>query len=675
MNTLLKLPKLLRFLLLFITSLTLLFVLMRVAFFIAFNDPSSPLTLHDLFKSMWLGLRFDLRMVVFMILPLFFLGWIKGLSPFKYRAAHYFWLAYLSLVFAAYVMFYVFDFGHYSYLRTRLDFTALRFLENLDISAEMVWQSYHVLWIVLGILLANLVFIFLTSRLFKIITDQKNVNLTPLSGLIFSFIAFVALFIAGYSKFSQYPLRWSDAAFSKHPFATQLTYNPIHYFLDTVKNGRVAYDEAKVREYYPVIADFLGVADKNVKTLNFQRRVLPAHPVGKQPNIVIIIMESFASYKSSVSGNPLNPSPNVKYLADNGLYFKNYFSPATGTARSIYCTLTSLPDVELQGTSSRNPLIVNQHSIAHDFNSCEKSYFIGGSASWGNIRGMLSQSLDNLALYEEESYSAPRTDVWGISDIDLAREANGYLSKMKEPFFSVIQTSGNHRPYTIPKESYGFQEKLNIDENEIKKYGFESLNEYNSFRFMDYSIGHFMEEAKKSGYYKNTIFVFYGDHGISGNTGEHVTKGENSSALDLGALRVPFIIYSPLITEPKVYERVVSEADVLPTIASMLNISYVATTMGRDMFDAQFDDKRYAFTITHSSNPFIGLVGDKYYFKSRYDGTMSGLYDIYSSEPLKNYASEQPELFKKMKDLTYGIYETSKYIPYFNKREDVKNIK
>ncbi len=673
MNTFLKLPKLLRFLLIFIPSLTLLFVLLRIAFFIVFSDASSPLTLHDLLKSMWIGARFDLRMVVVMALPLFLFGWIKWLSPFKYQMAHYGWLFYLAVVFFAYGMFYVFDFGHYAYLSTRLDFTALRFLENLDISAEMVWESYPVVWILLGIVVTNLIFIFLTSRLFKIITEQKKCTLTLPHAIIFAVLSFLLLFIAGYSKFSQYPLRWSDAAFSKHPFATQLAYNPIHYFLDTIKNGRVAYDMAKVREYYPMMSDFLGVTNQDAKTLNFQRRVLPTHPIGSQPNVVIIIMESFASYKSSLSNNPLNPSPNIKYLADNGIYFKNYFTPATGTARSIYCTLTSMPDVELQGTSSRNPLIVNQHSIAHDFSSCSKSYFIGGSASWGNIRGMLNQSLDNLNLYEEEAYSAPRTDVWGISDIDLAREANGYLSKMKEPFFSVIQTSGNHRPYTIPKESYGFQERLNISEEEIQKYGFDSLAEYNSFRFMDYSIGHFMQEAQKSSYYKNTIFVFYGDHGISGNAGQHVSKGESSSALDLGALRVPFIIYSPLIKEPKMYDKVVSEVDVLPTIASMLNISYVATTIGRDMFDEKYDDKRYAFTITHSSNPILGVLGEKYYFRTRQDGTMSGLYDAYSDDPLKNHASEQPELYKKMRDLTYGIYETSKYIPYFNKREDVKN--
>lgn len=674
MTIFVKLPKLLRFLLIFIISLTLLFVVMRTAFYIVFNDASAPLVFADFMKSMWLGLRFDLRMVVVMVAPLFLLGAMKWISPFKSNLARYIWLGYLSGIFAFYVMFYVVDFGHYAYLNTRLDFTALRFLENAAISAEMVWQSYPVVWIVFAIVLANLLFIYATNKLFKVIQNQNDVQLSLMRGFAFGIGAFVLLFIAGYSKFSQYPLRWSEAAFSKHPFATQLAYNPIHYFFDTWKNGRVSYDEKKVREYYPIIADFVGVEEKNATSLNFKREVKPLHPIGEKPNVVIVILESFATYKSSVSNNPIDPSPYFNELAKNGLFFKNYFTPATGTARSIYCTLTSMPDVELQGTSSRNPLIVNQHSIAHDFKGYEKAYFIGGSASWGNIRGMLNQSMDNLHLYEEGAFESPKSDVWGISDIDLFREAHKALQSMKEPFFSVIQTSGNHRPYTIAANSYGFEVRKDVTDAEVKKYGFASVEEYNSFRFMDYSIGHFMELARQSDYYKNTIFVFWGDHGISGSTGEHVTQGEASSKLDTGALRVPFVIYSALIKEPKVYDKVVSEVDALPTIASLANIPYTATTLGRDMFDTRYDDKRFAFTINHSSNPFIGLIGEKYYYRTRVDGTLAGLYDLYSDDPLADHSKEKPELMQKMKDLTYGIYNTSQYIPHFNKREDTKAL-
>ncbi|MEA2092057.1 MAG: LTA synthase family protein, partial [Campylobacterota bacterium] len=467
-------------------------------------------------------------------------------------------------------------------------------------------------------------------------------------------------------------LRWSEAAFSKHPFATQLTYNPIHYFFDTWKNGRVSYNKKKVTEYYPLIADYIGVKEKDKSKLNYHRAITPKHPIGKKPNIVMVLLESFASYKSSISENPIDPSPYVSDLAKNGYFFKNFFTPSTGTARSVYTTVTSLPDVELKGTSSRNPLVVNQHSIAQDFIGYEKSYFIGGSASWGNIRGMLNQSMDNLKLYEEQDYDSPRADVWGISDIDLFREAHKGLLTMKEPFFSVIQTSGNHRPYTIPDDSYGFESRYDISEEEIKKYGFDSIEEYNSFRFMDYSVGHFMKLAGKSDYYKNTIFIFWGDHGISGRTGKHTHPGESTSKLGLGSYRVPFVIYSPLIKEPKVFDKVVSEIDVLPTIASMANISYTATTLGRDAFDETFDDSRYAFTIYHKPNPTIGLIGEKYYFRTKADGTGASLFDIYSDTPLKDHSSENIELTQKMKELTYGIYETAKYIPYFNKREDAR---
>jgi len=211
-----------------------------------------------------------------------------------------------------------------------------------------------------------------------------------------------------------------------------------------------------------------------------------------------------------------------------------------------------------------------------------------------------------------------------------------------------------------------------VSEKEVLKYGFHSVDEYNSFRFMDYSVGHFMELARQSDYYKNTIFVFWGDHGISASTGQHVTSGEGRSKLDLGALRVPFVIYSPLIKTPQIYDKVVSEVDALPTIASLANISYTATTLGRDMFDSRFDNKRYAFSITHSPNPLIGLISEKYYYRTNADGTNAALYEIYSDTPLKDHSKENEEIANKMRDLTYGIFETSKYIPHFNKREELK---
>ncbi len=667
-----NMPKILKFILLYVLSLTLLFVFMRLLFYILFDAPDAPLPSSDFWTSMWLGFRFDLRVAVATVLPLFFLGWIKWLNPFNFTPIRVLWHSLLTVVFALISLAYIIDIGHYAYLNSRLNFTAMRFVEDAAISADMVWESYPVIWITLGWFLSIALFVWTLEKIHRYVAQSKPKRLKIWQGVIVGFAAFLIVFIAAYSKFSQYPLRWSEATFSKHPFAAQLAYNPVHYFFDTWKNGRINYNRKDTKKSYATIADFLDVPDKNSKTLNYQRHFPAKKGLGNKPNVVLIIVESYASYKTSVSGNPLNPTPHTKALADSGYYFKNFFTPSTGTARSIYTTITSMPDVELHGTSSRNPLIVDQHTIMDEFDGYEKFYFIGGSASWGNIRGILTKNIKGLHLYEEEDYASPRNDVWGISDLDLFREADAVLKKEKKPFFAIIQTSGDHRPYTIPDESYGFELQHPGDEN-AKRYGFHDEAEFNAYRLMDYSIQYFSKLAKESGYDQDTIFALWGDHGIDGFAGEHTFKGESSSKLALGSHRVPFIIWSPgLIKEPKVIDTVVSEVDVLATMAGLSGQAYTATTMGRDMFDTRYDDKRYAFTIVHTNPPRIGMIDKEYYFKMLSDGSNAGLYGIYSDDPLHDVSSEHPQLTDKLRDLALSYYKTVQYMAYHNKEADVK---
>ncbi len=678
-NTLIKrtwanTPKILRYILLLVGSLTSLFALLRLIFWMIYGDANAPLSTGDFFQAMWLGLRFDLRIAITIILPLFFLGWIKALNPFASRAFHAIWQSYLALAFSLIAMFYIVDFGHYAYLNSRLDFTATRFLEDAAISAVMVWESYPLVWILLAYAAVIFGFVCLIKQFHKRVALSSPKTLTRPRGALVGFIAFLLIGLGIHGRFSQYPLRWSEAAFSKHPFAAQLTYNPVHYFFDTWKNGRVNYDLEATRESYERIADFLGVADedKDPSSLYYQRHVPAKTGLGNQPNIILILVESYASYKTSLSGNPLDPTPFTQSVADQGYYFKNFFTPSTGTARSVFTTITGMPDVELVGTSSRNPLIVDQHSIMNEFTGYEKYYFIGGSASWGNIRGILTKNIEGLKLYEEGDYSSPRNDVWGISDIDLFREAHALLEKEDKPFIAIIQTSGNHRPYTIPDESYGFKLRHPGDE-QVQSYGFQDEEEFNAYRLMDHSIAHFSALAKKTGYDKNTIFALWGDHGIDGFTGEHTFKGESTSYLGLGSYRVPLVIWAPeLIAEPKVFDTVVSEVDVMASIAGLVGQEYTATTMGRDIFDRRYDDRRYAFTIQHSTPPRIGLIGEDHYFNILADGTHGGLYAIRSDTPREDLSSQHPELAKKIKSLTFAYYKTAQYMLHHNEQSQVK---
>jgi phosphoglycerol transferase MdoB-like AlkP superfamily enzyme len=666
-----KLPPFLQMFFTLLASVTALFFLLHIIFYFIFEPKELPLSTGDLATALWLGFRFDLRVAIALLLPLFFVGWIPWISPLRSKLFLYLWTIIITLGFSVLALIYAVDFGHYSYLALRIDFSAMRFLEDAAISAQMLWESYPVVWILIGYAMSIRLFYFLLVRHFEHYATIKAYPLSKAKLILISFISFLAVVVGAYSKLSQYPLRWSDAAFSKHPFAAQLAYNPAHYLFDTWKNGRISYNLEDTKKYYPIISDFLHVDKPNVATLNYQRDRKVA-PLASKRNVVLILVESYAMYKTSMSGNPLDPTPFSNKMAKEGLYFPNYFTPSTGTARSVFTMITGIPDVEAKGTSSRNPLIVDQHTIMNEFEGYEKFYFLGGSASWGNIRGILSKNVDNLHLYEEGSYSSPRNDVWGISDIDLFREANTVFKEQKKPFFAIVQTSGNHRPYTIPEHSYGFELKHPGDEA-VKPYGFESEEEFNAYRLMDHSIKHFIEIAKEAGYAENTIFAFWGDHGLNGYAGKHSPKGESTSELILGSHRVPFVIWSPkLIKAPKVIEKTASEVDVMPTIAALAGQSYTTMSMGRDLFDSNYDESDYAFTIMHGQNPRIGVVSDKFYFFMNLGLDEGSLHEVYSGTPSVDVSAEHPELTERLKALTLGYYKTAQYMPYHNKRSDIE---
>lgn len=647
---------------------------LRLLFWLKFNNPVDPISSNDLLWSFYLGMKFDLQASLGTLLPVLLLGWIKPLHPVYSQFGKRLWAVYISLAFILMYLVYITDAGHYAYLQQRLNATALRFLENPFISANMVWETYPVISGGLLFIFINAVTIFLFVKLTGQINSSESVRSywsqkrwyqKTMLVLLTIFVVFFALM----AKISWYPLRWSDAFFSTHAFSAQLASNPVIYFSNTLKNVAETYDMDAAKQAYPVMTDFLAIQQPQLSTgekLNYDRRYEFAQNNNKT-NIIVVILESFASYKTSLSGNPLDSTPNIARLASDGYYFKNFFTPSTGTARSIWTFVTGLPDIEKNKTSSRNPLIVNQHTIINAFNNHKKLYFLGGSASWANVRGILSANLPDLRLYEEGSYDSPDIDVWGISDLSLFREANAVLKDEPQPFFAVIQTSGNHRPYTIPDDNEGFEQWTEEElPGDIQNYGFASLEELNSFRFMDHSIGHFIKIAQKEPYFDNTLFVFFGDHGIHAPTGNHVPASD--AQLNLQGLRVPLVLYGKsIISNAKVFDTIASEVDVLPTIASLTKTSYLNTTLGRDLTENKFDKNRYAFTIEHGSGRTIGLISDDYYLLMQPDGGNKRLHHLMSDDSRADVSAEKPEVADLLTQKLTAIWNTIRYMRENNK--------
>jgi phosphoglycerol transferase MdoB-like AlkP superfamily enzyme len=231
----------------------------------------------------------------------------------------------------------------------------------------------------------------------------------------------------------------------------------------------------------------------------------------------------------------------------------------------------------------------------------------------------------------------------------------------------VIQTSGNHRPYTIPEDNEDFKLLTEADlPDDVKNYGFQSLEELNSFRFMDHSIGHFMEEASKEAYFDNTLFVFFGDHGIHAPTGNHIPAYE--AQLSIQGLRVPLVLYGKsIISRAEVFDTIAGEVDVLPTIASLTQTSYLNTTLGRDLLNDSFKNERYAFTIEHGSDRTIGLLSDDYYLLMQADGSKLRLHALKGKNARADISAQNIAVTKLMTEKLTSIWNTIRYMRENNK--------
>ena len=516
-------------------------------------------------------------MGILFALILMWLSGTKNCNPFENPVSRKIFKIYFFLITLSLALLYAIDFEHYDYLHQRLNASVLNYAEDAKISMNMVWETYPVFTLLILVIISTTLLYGLITWSFKKIqpaTWRGGSITTILIGFVFTLLLGIGIF----GRLNQYPLRWSDAFSFDDDFKANLSLNPVQSFLSTLQFRYSTYDLKKVKEYYPLMAQYLGIDNPDSTTLNY-KRIFSPQPSVNTPNIVVVICESFSAYKSSMWGNPLNTTPYFNEMCKQGIFFDRCFTPAYGTARGVWAVITGIPDVEYPNTASRNPAAVDQHTIINDYNGYDKFYFLGGSLSWANIRGLLTNNITGLHLYEEDSYKAKTIDVWGISDKRLFLEANDVLKEQTHPFFAVIQTADNHRPYTIPDEDKETFKLKKYSTDSLKRFGFQSNEELNAFRYTDFSFETFIEAAKKEKYFNNTIFVFVGDHGIRGDAGSMFPKAWSVDGLT--TQHVPLLFYSPFLLTAQRIDKTCSQLDLLPSVTALAHIPFINTTLGK----------------------------------------------------------------------------------------------
>ncbi len=649
------------------------FILLRILFFTLAFKGMDQLGNREVFRALKYGLRFDIRTTFILLTPLNLWVVLANNRFFRSKVHRLFSNIYLTIVYLAATLFALTDIGFYDYLGERLDATALRFLDNWQISAKMVSETYPVFWAGFGLLIFIVIlYKFFDGKFSKFIKSDKIIKGKKKFAYFF-LVLFVTAF-GIYNSFSFYPLRWSQAFFSKNKTINQLSLNPVLFFYDSYKFRNEGFEIQPAEDYFPAMANYLNI--KNNPELDFKRTIPQNDTIqAKKPNVVVVMLESLGAVPMSHFGNPMKGTPNLDSLYQNSISFNNFFVHRIGTARSVFASITGLPDVVNAKTASRNPNIINQRIIYDQFDGYEKLYFLGGSANWANIRAVFQSNIRDLKIFEEGSYETEkRSDVWGIDDYELFKESDKELKKLHDsnkPFIAYIQTSSNHRPFTVPdeRESYKPLTESEVDMVLLDKAGFKNIKQYNALRYLDYNVKRYIDRAKEAGYFDNTIFLFYGDHNTSINPYTHMERKEYE--LEIGQYHVPCFILAPdyMNIENKEYDFPSNLIDIMPTLASTAGIKYTNYTLGINLLDTT-RTKHNAFIYDQiQGEPALGVIGKDYFYKTNISGSKSILQNL-NNGSLDDVKTENPFVTEHLDSLAKGFYYETKYLYYNNKKDE-----
>lgn len=156
------------------------------------------------------------------------------------------------------------------------------------------------------------------------------------------------------------------------------------------------------------------------------------------------------------------------------------------------------------------------------------------------------------------------------------------------PLHAPARYFAMYPPASIPLPRY----PENDFEDMPKKYGLkvdQAMNDdlrreaiaayYACVSYVDACVGRVMQALKSSGRDRNTIVIFWGDHGF--HLGDH--RLWSKMTLFEESCRVPFIISVPGVTKPAVCRRAVECVDLFPTLADLCGLKPPANLEGISM--------------------------------------------------------------------------------------------
>ena len=427
------------------------------------------------------------------------------------------------------------------------------------------------------------------------------------------------------------PIKISQAYYCDDAFLNQLGINPAFNLLTSALDDmRKENRDLHLMPYPTAISlarESLGITGK-CDSMHVLRRYIEnpsstANTKAQKKNVVVILMESMSASLLQTFGQPQRLTPTLDSLYNHSMAFSHCYSAGIHTNHGMTASLYSFPALMfrnlMKGTVTPRrdgiPTVLKQQGYHNMF-------FMTHEAQYDNMKAFFATNgYDDI--YAQEDY--PKEEVvnsFGVSDhflFDYAFNKINNQAATGKPFFATLLTISNHPPYVIPE---WFKPKTKEPETQIVEYA-------------DWAIGNFLSKARKQSWYNNTVFVILADHGK--------LVGKVSGELPESYNHIPLLIFGPGVENKRV-DKLANQVDLMPTLMSLLGISYQYDGFGIDQTKDErpivfysADNQIVARSATHCYI-YEPKTNRAFCYNIKNDGQLQATQETAVFEPLKRYA-------------------------------------
>jgi phosphoglycerol transferase MdoB-like AlkP superfamily enzyme len=606
------------------------FALLRAGLMLRNHAAAGSASAAELAGAFARGLRFDFATACYLVLPFAIAAHIPGIAFDRSPRHRKVFFALFLAVMAALTFTCLAEYEFFHEFQVRFNQLAVQYLNQPTTVAGMVWYGYPVVryvlaWIALTALFGAAMWLLLRWSYAGLATDRRPATRRQAIGEIGAIGALMAVLVLGMrGGLQSEPLRWGDAFRSDNEFANQAALNGLFTLGHTIKDALSRNDVSApwVKGMEPEAARAIArrlvvepdemLVDPAARTVLRRDRAVnnwltlksPGAGGGRPPNVVLVLMESFSARFVGAVGAPPDQAftPAFDALARDGVLFTRAFSSGTHTHQGVFSSVLGFPNLPgyeyLMENFAGNQSFSALPQILHD-RGYQTMFLYNGNLAWDNMEGFLrKQGVDAFVGGKDFPPTVKQDRVWGVADKDLFDRANQEFEQADKsgPFFGIVLTLSNHAPFDVP-EPLAFERTTTMGE----------LNRrIDALRYADWSVGQFVEGAKKLDYFDNTLFVFVGDHGF------HIEP--KLTATNLLYHHVPLLFYAPELMAQRgvALPTVVNHVNIAPSILGLLGVGSDRAHWARNVFSRDFADGNFAVFKGSGGDPSVGIArGDE----------------------------------------------------------------